>query len=187
MSKWLLKNTWIWSFVGAFALLIPISMLGANGFNVKTLFMNVTLASFAFLLGISEMLVITSGNGAIDLSVSYTVTLCAYISAAWLRPDGNILVGILIILGICVLVGLINGAVTVYLNINAMIGTLAVGYIVYSFVLVYSVNATVRPSEALSAFVQMQFSGFSVLTILCILFAFIMHAFTCHLGSACTP
>lgn len=173
IRKWTSKKTWIWSFAGSLLLFIAISLISDGGFSLKTLFMNITLATFAFLLGISEMLVITSGDGAIDLSIPYTVTLCAYISAAWLRGSKTI-AGILIILGICLLVGLVNGIVNVYLHVHAMIGTLAVGYILFTVVLVYSKNATVQPSPVLSRFAQVQIGGFSVLTVLCLLFAAVM-------------
>lgn len=173
IRKWTSKNTWIWSFVGSLVIFIAISLLGSTGFTLKTLLMNVTLATFVFLLGISEMLVISSGDGAIDLSIPYTVTLCAYVSATCLRGDGAFL-GVLIILGICILVGFINGVINVYLHIHSMIGTLAIGYILFTVVLVYSTNATVKPSENLSQFTQSQFGGFSVLTVLCIIFAVVM-------------
>ena len=173
IKKWISKKTWIWSFVGSLILFIAISILSDGGLSIKTLFMNITLASFAFLLGISEMLVITSGDGAIDLAVPYTVTLCAYISAAWLKGSRAI-IGVLLILGVCVLVGLVNGIVNYYLHVHAMIGTLAVGYILFTIVLLYSKNATVQPSAVLSGFARTQFGGFSVITILCILFLILM-------------
>lgn len=174
IRKWISGKTWIWSYAGSLILFIAISILSDGGFTFKTLFLNMTLATFAFLLGISEMMVITSGDGAIDLSIVYTVTLCAYLSATWLR-GGKTFLGILIILGICVLVGLVNGVINVYLHVHAMIGTLAIGYILFTVILVYSTNATVQPSPALSHFAKLQLGGFSILTVLCIIFAVIMH------------
>lgn len=173
LSKWTSKNTWIWSFAGSILIFLVVCLISDGGFSFKTLFLNITLASFAFLLGIAEMLVITSGDGAIDLSIPYTVTLCAYISASWLR-GGRAIPGIFLILGLCILIGLVNGVVNVYLHVHAMIGTLAVGYILFTVILLYSKNATVQPSPVLSKFAQMQFGGFSVITILCLLFLAIM-------------
>ena len=169
ISKFTSRNSWIWSFVGSALLLVIISLISDNGFSVKTLFMNITLASFTFLLGISEMLVITSGDGAIDLSIPYIVTLCAYLSANWLKGSTTA-AGVFIIIGVCVLIGLANGIINVFLHVHAMIGTLAVGYILFTIVLVYSKSATVQPSAALTKFAQTQFGGFSIITILCLIF-----------------
>ena len=167
------RNPWIWSCLGSLLLFVVISVISPNGFQIKTLFLNITLATFAFLLGVSEMLVITSGDGAIDLSIPYTLTFCAYLSANWLQGSKTI-AGILIIIGLCVLVGLANGIINVYLHVHAMIGSLAVGYILFSFILVYSKNATVQPSKFLSKFAQMQVGGFSVLTVLSLIFLFVI-------------
>ncbi|GHS94934.1 ABC transporter permease [Synergistales bacterium] len=168
------KQSWIWPYIGSLLIYVVISFLSEGGFNLKTLFLNMTLATFAFLLGVSEMLVITSGDGAIDMSVPYTVTLCAYISAAWLR-EGSVLAGILLIIAICVAVGLLNGVINVYFQVPAMIGTLAVGYILYTVVLEYSSNATVQPAPALTRFARIQVGGFSMLTVICIVFAVFMY------------
>lgn len=172
IRSWVYKNTWIWAFLGAVVIWFAISVM-AGGLSIKTLFMNATLATFTFMLGISEMLVITSGNGAIDLSVTYTLTLSAYVAAAWFR-DGRALYGILIIVGLCVLIGLFNGIINVYLRVHAMIGTLAVGYILFTVILLYSQHSTKAPSIQFSRFVQTQFGGFSLLTIFCILFVVLL-------------
>ena len=167
-KKWVIQNTWIWACFGTLALWTAISIIG--GFSFRTLFLNATLASFAFLLGIAEMLIITSGDGAIDLSVAYTLTLSAYISAAWFR-DGNTAYGIMIILAVCVIIGAVNAFVNVYLHVHAMIATLAVGYILYTVVLLYAQQSTQAPSVEISRFVQTQYGGFSILTLFCIVFA----------------
>jgi len=165
----MLNNTWIWAAIGSVALWIAITLI-SGGLSTKTLFLNITLASFTFLLGIAEMLIITSGDGAIDLSVPYTLTLSAYIASALFR-DGNTFVGVLIIIGLCVFVGLINGLINMYLHVHAMIGTLAVGYILFSVVLEYPQYSTKAPTAAFRSAVQLQAGGFSILTAFCILFA----------------
>ena len=167
--KWISSHSWIWALAGVIGIWIAISIMEGRVSTV-TLFMNATLASFAFLLGIAEMFIITSGDGAIDLSVPYTLTLCAYIAAKWLREDGNVVGGILIILAVCIVIGLANAVINVYLHVHAMIGTLAVGYILFTVVLIYCQYSTRAPSLAFSKFVQRQFGGFSTLTMFCLVF-----------------
>ena len=171
-SKWLSKNPWIWSAIGVILLWLVISIVSGK-FTMDTLFLNVTLASFTFLLGIAEMMVITSGDGALDLSLPYTMTICAYIAAATFR-DGNTWKGILILIAVCVGIGLINGLVNVYLHVHAMIGTLAVGYIIYTVILEYSKSSTKAPTKEIQDFVHTRIGGVSVLTILCIIFLILM-------------
>ena len=162
------KNTWIWSYVGCVIICIAIAFL-SGGFSAQTILLNVTLASFTFLLALCEMLIITSGDGAIDLCVPYIVTLCAYISANWLT-EGTWVLGIVIMLVVCVIIGIINGLINVYLKVHAMISTLAVGYILFSVILVYSKSATVKPSKVLMHFAQTNWSGFSLITVICLMF-----------------
>ena len=153
------RNSWIWSFVGSVILCVLIGVIGGQ-FSLQTIFLNVTLATFTFFLGICEMLVITSGDGAIDMCIPYIATLSAYISANWL-VKGKWVFGIILLLAVCVVIGLANWLINVYLHVHAMIGTLAVGYIIYSIVLVYSKSATVKPSKALMLFAQKNWNGFS--------------------------
>ena len=166
------KQPWIWSAIGIVLLWAIISVISGK-ISTDTLFMNVTLASFTFLLGIAEMMVITSGDGALDLSLPYTMTICAYIAAATFR-DGNTWKGILILLAVCVGIGLLNGLINVYLHVHAMIGTLAVGYIIFTVILEYSKVSTKAPTKEIQNFVHTRILGISVLTILCLLFAVIM-------------
>ncbi len=171
-NKWFSKNPWIWSTIGFVVLWLVISVVSGK-FSIETLFLNITLASFTFLLGIAEMMVITSGDGALDLSLPYTMTISAYIAAATFR-DGNTWKGILILLVVCVGIGLLNGMINVYLHVHAMIGTLAVGYIIYTVILEYSKYSTKAPTKEIQNFVHGRIGGLSVLTILCVLFVILM-------------
>lgn len=171
-SKWIEKNPWIWSAIGILILWIVISILSKK-FSFDTLFLNVTLASFTFLIAIAEMLVIVTGEGAIDLSLPYIMTLSAYIAAATFR-DGNTWKGVLILIVVCIAIGVLNGIINVYLHVHAMIGTLAVGYILYTIILEYSKISTKAPTKAIQDFTHSGIGNFSLLTIFCILFVFIM-------------
>ena len=166
-KRFINKNSWVWAAVGTLVIWTVISVM-SGGFSFKTLFLNATLATFAFLLGISELFIITSGEGAIDLSVAYTFTLAAYISAKMFR-SGTTLAGIAMIIAVCILIGLVNSFVNVCLHVHAMIGTLAVGYILYTVVLIYAQSSTMAPDKLWAKFCQSQIGGFSVPTALCLI------------------
>jgi simple sugar transport system permease protein len=98
------------------------------------------IASFA-VIGFGEVLILVLGE--IDLSAG-----AVYLTSPWLVylfwKDG-IPIGVAIALALvcCVGVGLVNGLVTVWLNVPSLIVTLAVNYILFGFVLVYSADEQV--------------------------------------------
>ena len=145
-----------------------------GSFSLNMLFANATLASFLVILSLGQMTVITSGSGAIDLSIQYTIALAAYVSSVLMVSFGIIL-GLIATLLICVVVGVINGLVNMYLKVPAMISSLAVGYIVYSGVLIISGMTTGMPVEEVAFFVQkFRIFGISPLIFIAAIVAVIM-------------
>lgn len=159
IKKWINKNIWIWSLIGSVVLWIIISFM-TGSFSMNMLLTNATLASFLIILSLGQMTVITSGSGAIDLSIQYTIALAAYVSSILMVSFGVIL-GLIATLLICAVVGVINSLVNLYLKVPAMITTLAVGYIVYSGVLIISGMTTGMPVKEVAFFVQ-QFRIFGI-------------------------
>jgi ribose transport system permease protein len=152
LKKILAKNIWIWSALGALVLWLVISIMTKN-FSVNMLLVNATLASFLVLLSLGQMTVITSGNGAIDLSSQYTVALAAYVSSILIAHTG-VFTGLLLTLFICAVIGVCIGAINLYLKVPPMITTLAVGFIIYSAVLIISTKTTGMPSKTVAHFTQ---------------------------------
>lgn len=151
-TKWLEKSPWFWPLLGSVILLIASCIIsGTSIFSM--LLSNVVLGSFLVFLCIGQMTVITSGNGAIDLSVQYVIPLAAYLASVFIRYLGPIW-GLLLTLVVCLIIGCFNGVLTQYLRIPAIITTLAMGYIVYSAVLIISSNTTGAPYQKLSYFTQ---------------------------------
>ncbi len=151
-KRWISKHIWIWSALGAVLMWILISIV-SHSFSLNMLLTNATLASFLVLLSMGQMTVITSGDGAIDLSIQYTVALAAYTASMFMASMG-VIPGLVLTLVICTVIGLLNGLINLYLRVPAMITTLAMGYIVYSAVLMISTTTTGMPVEAMSFFVQ---------------------------------
>ena len=152
VRKRLAKNIWIWPALGSLALWIVISVM-TRDFSLDMLLLNATLASFLVLLSLGQMIVITSGDGAIDLSGQYTVALAAYVSSLLINSSG-VLIGLCITLCICALIGVCIGVINLYFKVPPMITTLAVGFIVYSAVLIISTMTTGMPSKAVAYFTQ---------------------------------
>lgn len=100
---------------------------------------NLYLSSFVAIAALGQMLVVSTGRGAIDLSIPYTITLCVYI--ATIIQDGgdaNLPLSVAVTVVIGLVVGAVNGFAVVVLRVPAMVATLAVGFIAQSVVQVIS-------------------------------------------------
>ncbi|TWP54153.1 ABC transporter permease [Lentzea tibetensis] len=63
--------------------------------------------------------------GSLDLSVAYLISLCSLVAAETMAgQEGMVLPAVLAVLGVCVVVGLVNGLVVSLLRVNAFIATL---------------------------------------------------------------
>ena len=152
VKKWAGKNSWIWPLFGAVALWLAMGLI-TGGLKVDVLVTNLTLMSYLVFLSLGQTVVITGGDGAIDLSIQYTVALAAYL-ASLLCVSLGLLPGLLITLLACACVGIVNGFVNLYIKVPPMITTLAVGYIVYSCVLKLAAKNTGVPHESILWFAQ---------------------------------
>ncbi|WP_248923855.1 ABC transporter permease [Paenibacillus hamazuiensis] len=173
-GNWIGRNTWVWAVLGSLLLWVLIGLISGH-IALQTVLYNATLASFLVLLGFGQMTVITSGDGAIDLTMPYIVTLSAFISTS-IMEGGNpyIIPGLLAALLVSVAIGCINGIVITKLRVPPIITTLATGYITFSGVLVYSRHTPGVPNNVLSQFVKFQYMGISSLMIISLLLSFIV-------------
>ncbi len=108
-------------------------------------------ATFIALFGLCQMLVICAG-GDIDLSVGYTATLVAVLTARAMDGQNETLwLAILIAIGVGCLVGLGNGLLTAYVKLPSLVVTMAMANIVQGVVNVYSAGTSItgQPSPVL--------------------------------------
>jgi ribose transport system permease protein len=151
-KKWVGKNSWIWPLIGSLALWLLISTISGN-VSGNVLISNLTLACYLIILSMGQTAVITSGAGAIDLSIQYVIALAAYFASIAMTSIG-LVPGFILTLGVCAAVGFLNGCINMYIKVPAMITTLAMGYIVYSMVLVMSASIQGTPIPEISFFTQ---------------------------------
>lgn len=138
LLKWTKKASWIWAFLGSLIMWIAISVL-TRQFGVGSLIANASLASLLMIVSIGQMFAITSGDGGIDLSIPYVITLSAFLSFGLIKgSESNLPMALIVVLGIGLLVGVLNSVTVLIFKINPMIATMAVGYILNSAILLYS-------------------------------------------------
>ena len=171
MKKIMTKYAFIWPLLGSVLLWIAISIVSGK-FSVGQIFSSAKLCSFALLLALGQMVVVTSGEGAIDLSQQYILTLAAYISCDLMQY--NVILGIAAAVAVGALCGLVNGVVNIYLRVPAMVTTLATGYIIFTIVLVLAPSMKTLPDAGFVDFINLHAGGFSMLTVICIVVAVLL-------------
>lgn len=171
MKKIMTKYAFVWPLLGSIVLWGAIAAVSGK-FGVNQLFSCAKLCSFSLLLALGQMVVVTSGDGAIDLSQVYILTLCAYVSCSVMNV--NLVLGLVVAVAVGAVCGLMNGLINIYLKVPAMITTLATGYIIFTIVLVASPNMKALPNSGFVKFINMHLGGFSMLTALCVLVAVIL-------------
>lgn len=168
MKKFVSKNAFVWPLLGSLVLWLAIFAVTGK-FSVDQLFSSAKLCSFALLLALGQMIVVTSGEGAIDLSQQYILTLTAYISCDMMQY--NVVLGLVVAVAVGALCGLLNGVINIYLKVPAMITTLATGYIIFTMVLVLAPGMKTLPNAGFVDFININLGSLSMLTVICLIVA----------------
>lgn len=148
----MLQVPWAWSFVGA--VLVWIAMVIMFGFSIAGNVVETALVYgvFMVLVGLGQMLVITSGTGNIDLSVPSTIALAGVIGMHVMNGnDARIVLGFAAVLGVGVAVGLANYLLIRLLRIPPIIATLSSSFIIQSVAITQG-RQLPSPPAALGAF-----------------------------------
>ncbi|MGI6114309.1 MAG: ABC transporter permease [Mahellales bacterium] len=137
-------------------LIIIIFILGeivvSNFLSLEQILLTIKLASFIALFGLCQMIVIASGGSGLDLSVGYTATITAVLTASIMDGSNeNLWLAVLIAIAIGIAVGFGNGMLTSYLKLPPLVVTLAMSNILQGIINVYTAgsNITGRPSPIL--------------------------------------
>lgn len=129
---------WVWAAGGAVAMWLLLGFF-AHNLNLGSLIATAITASFLAIVAMGQMLVVTTGGGAIDLSIPGVITLAAYLSAGMLRGiDANLLWVVPFVLAVGAAIGLANALLVLFLRIPPIIATLGMGYIVTTLILIYN-------------------------------------------------
>jgi ribose transport system permease protein len=140
----------------AAALIVFLFVLGqltvSNFLSFGQVLLTIKLATFIALFGLCQMIVIAGGGSGLDLSVGYTATVTAVLTASIMDGrNGNVLIAVLAALAIGLAVGLANGLLTAYVKLPPLVVTLAMSNILQGAINVYTAghNITGRPSPVL--------------------------------------
>jgi ribose transport system permease protein len=164
------QSPWLFGFVGAAVLFVATIIVSHGGGASATFHAAMAFSIFSVLVAISQMLVITSGPGKIDLSVPAVLTLCAYLGMGVMHGSNAwIPVGLLVVAGVGLLAGAFNYAAILLLRLPPIIATLASSFVFQSLAMNAGGDATIKPPSLLSAFTSLSIGPISVLAVLVVL------------------
>jgi ribose transport system permease protein len=147
-----IRAPWVWSFAGAVLVWLAIAAIFGFGIAGNVAQTALTYGVFMVLVGLGQMLVITSGVGNIDLSVPSTIALAGVVGMHVMQgANGQIALGIAAALGVGVAVGLANYALIRLLRIPPIIATLSSSFIIQSVAITQG-RQLPPPPPALGAF-----------------------------------
>jgi ribose transport system permease protein len=155
-----LSKPWLWSYAGALMVwLITIGGVrgqGAGGIIAAALAFSV----FLVLVGLGQMLVITSGPGNIDLSVPSTITLAGVVSMQLMGGEGGMIVaGAAAAVAVGIVVGSFNYGLIRLLRIPPIIATMSSSFLIQSMAISYNEGARALPPAGLAAFANGRVMG----------------------------
>jgi ribose transport system permease protein len=155
-----LSKPWLWSYAGALMVwLITIGGVrgqGAGGIVAAALAFSV----FLVLVGLGQMLVITSGPGNIDLSVPSTITLAGVVSMQLMGGESQMIVaGALAAVAVGIVVGTFNYGLIRLLRIPPIIATMSSSFLIQSMAISYNEGARAAPPSTLVAFANGRVMG----------------------------
>ena len=129
---------WIWALLGSLVMWLVLGAF-ARSVSLESLIATSTTAAFLAIVALGQMVVITTGRGAIDLSIPGVITLAAYL-ATGLGGGSNarLLLVFPLVLAIGAAIGVANALTVLFLRIPPIIATLGMGYIVTTLILIYN-------------------------------------------------
>lgn len=137
----------------AFLLIIFLFMLGeiivSDFLSVGQILLTIKLSSFIALFALCQMIVIAAGGGGLDLSVGFTATLTAILTATIMDgKNENLLVAILVAMLIGAVIGFLNGSLVSYVKLPPLVVTMAMASIIQGIINVYTAGKSITGKPA---------------------------------------
>ena len=140
----------------ALSLIVFLFLLGeiivSNFLSLGQILLTIKLSSFIALFALCQMIVIAAGGAGLDLSVGFTATLTAILTATIMDgKNENLLPAILAAMVIGAVIGFFNGSLVAYVKLPPLVVTMAMASIIQGAINVYTAgkNITGKPSPIL--------------------------------------
>jgi ribose transport system permease protein len=165
MISKLLRQPWVFSVAAAVAVwLVTITYTGGQGAGA-ILTAALSFATFTIIVGLGQMMVITTGPGNVDLSIPATITLSGVVAMKVMDEDtGRMAIGIVAALGAATIVGIFNYGLIRLLRIPPIIATLSSSFLILSTAISYGRGIRIKPPEPLAEFATARLAGIPIMT-----------------------
>lgn len=162
----LLRQPWVFSVAAAIAVwLVTITYTGGQGAGAIVT-AALSFATFTIIVGLGQMMVITTGPGNVDLSIPATITLSGVVAMKVMDEDtGRMAIGIVAALGAATLVGIFNYGLIRLLRIPPIIATLSSSFLILSTAISYGRGIRIKPPEPLAEFATARLAGIPIMTV----------------------
>jgi len=157
---------WIWSFIAMLSVwLATIAFTRGQGAG-EILTAALSFATFTIIIGLGQMMVITTGPGNVDLSIPATITLSGVVAMKIMDTDNaRLLIGIFAALGASFVVGLFNYGLIRLLRIPPIIATLSSSFLILSTAISYGRGIRIKPPPMLADFATARVMGVPLLAV----------------------
>lgn len=142
--------------VAVLLLILVLSVVGeiiiGNFISLNQALMTVKFASFTALFALCQMIVVSGGGNALDLSIGYIATLSAILGVAVMDgSNGGLFLAILIALGVGLFFGLMNGLLISFFRLSPLVVTMSMASVIQGIINVYGSGMSIggKPSPVL--------------------------------------
>lgn len=161
---------WIWSFIAMIAVWLATIVFTRGQGAGDILTAALSFATFTIIIGLGQMMVITTGPGNVDLSIPATITLSGVVAMKIMDTDNaRLLIGIGAALGVSFLVGVFNYGLIRLLRIPPIIATLSSSFLILSTAISYGRGIRIKPPPLLADFATQRLLGVPLLAIFVLL------------------
>ena len=149
----LVLPVWVWPLLAA-ALVLAMTLIYSGGRGAADIMSAaVTFSALFVIVGLGQMLVITSGPGNVDLSIPAAISLAGAIAMKVMDgSNGMIVAGLAAALGAAMALGVANYLLIRLLRIPPIIATLSSALIVQSIAIAYGRGLKIKPPPAFADF-----------------------------------
>jgi ribose transport system permease protein len=166
---------WVWSFVAAVSIWLA-SIVFTQGVGGGALLSGaLAFSAFFVIVGIGQMLVISTGPGNIDLSIPANLALSGAVAMKLMDGQAEwIWLGVVGALATGVLVGCLNYGLIRLLRIPPIIATLSASFLLQSLAIAYGRSVRIQPPELFYAFATGKLAGVPYLALAVMVLAVLM-------------
>lgn len=157
------NNRWSWAAIGAILMFVVVAIISGK-LRYASFTANFTVACYLTTCALGQMIVMTTGRGAFDLSIPNMITLSAFLTMGLINGNSsNFFPVLLLVIVVGAVVGFINSVLVIRFKITSMIATLAVGYILSTATSIYNRTFNcLQVSDTMLAITKTTFLGLPV-------------------------